>query len=590
MRQYDYNSPQWKLKFAQPDWPVLCVLTALGGRCILDKAALPQQLEDTVYSFGHVAGVDGRPTPYAFRRGHCADAAFTKPSTVVESDIARRSLGHSAATEKRGLTDLYIGPADLTVLNDIATNTDRKERRMTRIANNQEDIENVTPRAGKPNILDTGEAEQWFNKNRTVFSFFDIHQHRPRDSRSRRSQHPAKERRATQGPHGETQPGPWRRYYTSVKSSGKSTSSQASQITGQKKICDGCHCTHSQRQCLSFYVGGHVRRPPPHATRTRSTSQYRSSPAHSGRIHFYKQGLSEPLDELSAIVGGESQTHSNAALVSLSNDEYNNMVDDVSGLTHEGADTHGAFNSITFYSAWNEINSSKFSSQWLPFQSSGDFQNTIGKFSTRGGSRSDPTPFIHHCKKSPGCLMQSHIILSVIPRERDCSPDHVALIEEATEDTLYCKKPDCRYSTTSGKYALAQHVRKDHDYKLQACRFDCEDDKLFNTMDELIRHIGKEHNDRFHARCRFPGCIDEKNYSRSGYDNHLCDKHQLKGDDRLPHYPPIRTPVYPNSHYPHSNCVDKDKDFTWAAVKNHLQSKHKMIATEAQSMRATHGL
>lgn len=41
---------------------------------------------------------------------------------------------------------------------------------MTRVANNQkDDIENVTPTAGKPNILDTGEAEQWFNKNRLCF-------------------------------------------------------------------------------------------------------------------------------------------------------------------------------------------------------------------------------------------------------------------------------------------------------------------------------------------------------------------------------------------------------------------------------------
>lgn len=153
---------------------------------------------------------------------------------------------------------------------------------------------------------------------------------------------------------------------------------------------------------------------------------------------------SQSLDELSAIVGGESQTHFNAALVSLSNDEYNHMVDDVSDLTHEGADTHGAFNFITFYSAWNEINSSKFSSQRLPFHSS----------------------------------------------------------------------------------------------------------------------VAKEHNDRFPARCRFPGGVDEIKYSRSGYDNHLRDKHQLKGDDRLPHYPPIRTPVYPDSHCPHPDCVNKDEEFT----------------------------
>jgi hypothetical protein len=105
------------IRWTRPDWPVVCQMQ-LGARFPLKETAPADQPDQSLKQIALAAGILGRVTAHAVKRGAARDMAYRKKAVGSVADNAvQLVMHHAAATHRGGGTQDYAGSFEMTAYN-----------------------------------------------------------------------------------------------------------------------------------------------------------------------------------------------------------------------------------------------------------------------------------------------------------------------------------------------------------------------------------------------------------------------------------------------------------------------------------------
>jgi len=212
-----------------------------------------------------------------------------------------------------------------------------------------------------------------------------------------------------------------------------------------------------------------------------------------------------------------------------------------------------------------------------------------------GGSRDLPTPRIHKCKKTPGCLHVEYSRTTLNAHELVCSRERIARYETAGSLAGNAAKNACPYDgcdyvsgpeTKDFVHALQSHTFQMHTWKPKPCEHGCDPEIIYNDSAKYGYHMQKMHTPGFPTDCRFAGCITVATFgARQALERHLKKCHNLQTFEEMePYFPP---PEPKRQYVDNQTCwigkCDAAPDNMNAMIW-HLKTKtHGMTAAEARA-------
>ena len=139
-----------QIEWLYPNRPVLAAFSMTKKHHVnLDKPATPVQIWDTIKEMGVIAGMLDRAYPHAMRLGYARDVAQLPTFTGHNIENVRQSLGHTAKSALRGVTDAYIGSLDAEIHNLRAQNSLQPRGKVPRFATPSGEVESDAMTADK---------------------------------------------------------------------------------------------------------------------------------------------------------------------------------------------------------------------------------------------------------------------------------------------------------------------------------------------------------------------------------------------------------------------------------------------------------
>ncbi|KAF2218961.1 hypothetical protein BDZ85DRAFT_285844 [Elsinoe ampelina] len=260
------------------------------------------------------------------------DVAYTRPSITVDEQSVRRALGHAASTSLRGLTDTYIGPVDGDRYNDIAKNDDRRERRMTKVAD-----PTSQPSKTSSDRLATGEAEAYFKSNKDELLKMLTFKNVTRESEPT-NLIPAAQAAAKLG---SRQPLANLDAKKHIKAPGPAKKATSKAQSNRKPDSDSQTLSAEERQrykCIDPSI-----------------------------LNDGEQAMVNDAEasDIVALATGQIDHYENELFVSILDEEYQQLSENVHGLTDIDSNVKDMLAFINFYSKYNTINNSHFAAEWL---------------------------------------------------------------------------------------------------------------------------------------------------------------------------------------------------------------------------------
>lgn len=108
----------------------------------------------------------------------------------------------------------------------------------------------------------------------------------------------------------------------------------------------------------------------------------------------------------------------------------------------------------------------------------------------RGNSRDNPTPILHFCRKTTGCLFQRIIRAVVAKHELICNKTQVAnaVAKHETARTVPCPWDGCNKMSSTIRQSK-DHQRKPKEYVPRACPEGCDPGKLYTNPASYSFHL-----------------------------------------------------------------------------------------------------
>lgn len=115
--EHTANRADRTIQWTRPDWPVICAMP--NGASLPSKTpALYQQLDKSVKQMALAAGILGRATSHALKRGVARDVAYSQKQIAgVGTAAVQMALHHSNATRRSGTTQDYAGSSQVPIYN-----------------------------------------------------------------------------------------------------------------------------------------------------------------------------------------------------------------------------------------------------------------------------------------------------------------------------------------------------------------------------------------------------------------------------------------------------------------------------------------
>lgn len=538
-----------QVEWLYPSRPVLASIDQRSEAMIhidLDKPAGAQQLLRSTKEMGVLAGMLDRAYTHAIRLGHARDIAQLPTNAPVgyNTDHVRQSLGHTAKSSYKGVTDNYIGGLHTEVYTLRAQHSSQPQGRIPRF---------VTPDGKLESRAMT--AEKLKSGPTTTTPLPEISRHR----------HPLADK--------------------DVNIPTTNASKAAAPYHPLQNV-DPALLTEDELADVATTV------PTPAADELYSTVFPESALGSNAEADM--DNIDSDKNNATAVLDVFSNADAQAALQSLA-DKSGAEEDEALFVTDENPapiySTAEIF--ITTYSKVNEVSTQKLACAW---ESSDN--DVIAKATEThcisGGSREPPRPKIHTCNKTPGCEHTSYALEYLKVHEVVCSPELVArfttAVSLADETSAYaCIYDGCDYKPAPGTNlasVLRSHVLKMHLFEPRPCKHGCDPATVYNTKASYDNHVVKTHVSGYPARCIFPGCTSTAIYStKQALERHLTNAHKLEVfGEREPYLPP------PKPKYEYvadqtcwiNGCEQELHDRT--AVIRHLKSaKHDMTLEEAQA-------
>jgi len=242
------------------------------------------------------------------------------------------------------------------------------------------------------------------------------------------------------------------------------------------------------------------------------------------------------------------------------------------------------------YARINVVRNIQFARQWIDFSERGvSFEDSIGRFAIRGGSKDSPTPYLYYCHKTPGCTYSSAVKQHVDDHGILCNDILVATtLLNAGQETYLCPEADCDFETRTSKQALEEHLKHQHKFKARACPHGCNDNVVYTTASSYQTHMRKYHREGWPAKCLFPDCEHTTKYSdENTLMRHLAVVHLITDKtEQIKYFPPL--PQRQRSLLMTCNqgakCDTKPYTSTSASrVRQHLVTVHKMSEPDSQA-------
>ncbi|CAO2652010.1 Nn.00g002930.m01.CDS01 [Neocucurbitaria sp. VM-36] len=495
------NLVQWKY----PERPLLCALTA--RKFDYDKGAQTQQLLETLNEAAILSGISQRLVTHDIRRGAAADAAQLRPSRNMV--LAAEALDHTNAAVARESRRNIFG---LQTIDARRTGASQKKRKVARA---EIDDYLARPENAHLNKLKAPRhaATRAINKHKSE-SFANELLHAPEQVGLDSVPAEQNVRKALQS---------WNAHTINDKMAPLAISS----LNGGEDNVDGDGVVPEQV--------------------TRSARSPRPGASNVGHIPVDISNIDPALLLLSGISTKVAPEQYTDAPVILPSTQPLGIVLDEMMLSEDTDDlsTSAIATAAQLEMQILEAPASSFVA-WLSQINTRVVNDTNPAQHSnldhlRGGSRDEPTFFLHHCRyESQGCTFTTVSGPSLNYHEATCTPERRqskatnAAFSEACDDASGCSYVARGDSEKVVMKKMRRHKGDRHNESLVTCpiggRPSCAGP--FKGPTALSRHKRKDHSDIVPQRCPVAGCKSKTLWnSAPSLDDHIRKTHYIKGEE-----------------------------------------------------------
>lgn len=585
-----------------PQRPVLPAFANSPLRCELDKPASPGQMLISIRKMGLVAGMLDRAYGHALRHGAARDLAHLPTGSFegsgVATDSVRQSIGHTQKTMAAGVTEHYVGGSSAELYNSRAANP-----RTNRLEPQFAALDVVQPLALVNAPVSEEEITLAISKSKVkrkegISRKAAIEQVRADRARNLRTTMDCEQRGATMNTLMDASPLPSASTaQTRIPLAAKDANAPLAPAVPSNESLDPIRYQKLDPAMLNDEELVAMAEGIPATAAKELHDLVMSAAGTTDREAADSLFVLEDRVEMDQLSEADHQ----AALSSAVDPEVEESASLLLGADLEAVQVAvSSADWVTTYAAYNIIDNYYFARLWTKHcintqqpPEDENFTAIFDKYCTQGGSRNAPSPFIHACRKSNGCLFTTIDPDALRSHEAHCSNAKAELLSASVQKLasgpaeFICTYEGCDFAPAPfvehPEQLLAAHVRNVHKWQAKPCEQGCEPDKLYYSESRYQYHISTKHSGRWPAKCSYPACEHPTKFvNLAGLKAHLKNTHKLD-DAALTPYVPARPD---RKQWIGQGCFLAYCDASFkqrAKQQKHLMDEHQMSAEQAKA-------
>jgi hypothetical protein len=569
--QHAADAPNGRVKWLFPNYPIVSAFNNLAKKgCKLDKPAGTSQLLQTIKQMAVVSGILTRVTTHDIRLGAAQDIAHLSPAkdgSGFTTNEVHQFLGYNDASYQAGTTEGYVGRPTREFYNDRA---DRQYESHFGPQFSETGAHDIIKKR-----ISEQEIQEWQQRNEPTKDDRNSRKARDRAKRGVRDERhenfiataqPARKKIKTNDAQ-------------TVKGT-KATSLAEKSISNVNIMANFGSSSTSQRNAKPIVLKMTTHRLEPDSQIAVNTTMVdpllldldalddievdnaELQCLHS-QVLLGKENESQTADDNEDDEAARIAAEGNLDNIALAEDEH------ITAQQHS-PQQNGICDFITIYSKINIVSKVYFARSWNDYYTGTlSFDDSIGKFSLRGHSRNDPTPFVWQCKKTPGCSFTTirHDICTT--HELHCTEEGVA--KPKVERKFACISGICDKAYTT-RAKLERHEREVHVFKRIPCPEGCNPEKLYESASALKSHMTRLHSGLWPTRCLVHSCECETEFNHARYYNiHLETVHGLDTRaQRTRYFPKKPAKIWKPMACPVDGCTNRTEFLSYKKFKAHI--------------------